>query len=502
MDFKTKIGNYFNAGYPAVQILTYEEQRLMNDLKDVFGKENLIAWTMTQGYHEIGSIKLENPPVDAFDGLSQINQQNKKVIVFYDIEELTNAPEIKRKIRDILPVFENTGKKAIFITKKKIDMAEIVEMEYDLPDVEGRNKILEGILKSNPDVKVSGKIKKQMVQVSAGLTCEELKNTFSLAAIENKGFNGKTVKAIQRLKIEILQKGGTLQYYEPDSETADVGGNKGLMDYIEKRKSLFSEDAKKAGIPTPKGVILTGVSGTGKSLSAKVIASLLGIPLLRLNVGALFGGLVGKSEENLRDALKKVDVMSPCVLWIDEIEKAFGGIKSGNTGSDVPQRIFGELLTWMTETKSEVFKIATCNNMDVLPAEITNRTRFDEVFFLDLPSKEERKEVLEIHLKKQNQSVGEDAIEAFATSSDGYTPSEIEQIVKDAVINSYYNKEKVTGAYLQESISNIKPISKIMEADITKLRTMARDRYRFANGNGNSSSSTVVKDNNGRKLNV
>jgi len=500
MNFKTELVNYFKAGIPAVQVVTFEEQRILNEIVNAYEDRGVAIWKVTKGWHTNGDGNMEDKTENIMSPFINFLTRPEKILVIFDFDELgEERPEFKRKVRDALPVLENGEKKMIFINKKPIEMQEIFRLEYELPDRESINKILEGIIESvneaGADIKPSKKEKLNAVQSAQGLTENELKNAFSLALVKTKKLNGEATKIIQKFKVDTLASGGTLEFFEPDVAFADIGGNAELKQYIQKRALLFSDDAKKAGVPTPKGIIICGITGTGKSLSAKMIGSLYNLPLIRLNVGSLFGGLVGQSEENLRMTMKKIEAISPCILWIDEIDKAFAGIKSGNTGSDVPQRLFGELLTFFTESKKQIFKIATCNNMAVLPPEITNRTRFDDCFFIDLPTENERREIFKIHLAKNNIELK--SYDKAVKASNGYTPSEIENIIKEAIINSYYEKKDVDEAELLAAIKSSKPISITMKSDIDAMRADAKDRYRFANG-----TEEPVKIEGGRKIDL
>lgn len=503
--FSETLVNMFKAGVPAVQISTAEEQRCCRDIIAILeakdGKDCVILWSLTQGYHKFGQGKIASQPTDTYSGLTGIDEVREQYILFHDMDEEVSPgnpfyrlPEVRRKLKDILPILENSDKKLIFITKGYMDIPEVLKVDYELPDAKSLKEILmdieasviqatDGKISMSKDKRERAIQEANMVKSAQGLTAYEAKNAFSLAIIKERNFGDRASQFVQKMKAEQISNNGVLEYYEPNYTLKDMGGSRGLVEYLTKRKKLFTEQARSLGLPRPKGVIITGITGTGKSLTAKITSSLYGLPLVRLNVGAIFGGIVGESEKNLRKAIKQIEAMAPVILWIDEIDKAFSGIKSGQTGSDVPQRLFGELLTWFTESKKEVFKVATCNNILVLPPEITNRTRFDEVFFIDLPTESERMDVARIHLEKNGQKFTEKDIKIFAKETDGYTPSEIEQIVYDALIGAYYETDKaeVRIEHILESVKSIKPVSQIMKDDIDRLRQYAKDRFRPAN---------------------
>jgi len=483
MSFIDNLNRHFNAGVPIIQVVTNEETKLLNDLSSEYGDDNLIMWSLTQGFFKYGEIKQQPEGGDIVTALGSLFDNTQRITVFLDVDSFGDDVAVRRRIKDILPLLENEDKKYIFINKKYVDMTEIIDIPYDLPTVEKISAILDDVVESFSDgdekkLAVENIIRDELITSAIGLTVFEIKNAFYLSVIEAGGFNSDTVRAVSKFKAEQLSKAGVLEFFEPDVNLQDVGGNKSLIEYIEKRKSLYSKDARSKNIPFPKGIILTGITGTGKSLTAKMIGSFFNVPLLRFNIGAVFGSLVGQSEERFRKATQQVEAIGRCVLWVDEIEKAFSGVKSGQVGSDVSPRLFGEFLTWLTERSGESYVVATCNDILKLPPEITNRSRFDEVFFIDLPNEDERKEVFNIHLNKHGCKVGD--LTKSVKNSEGYTSSEIEQIVIDAMINSYYDDKKVSEYYLLESIKSIAPISKTMKDDIDELRRYSKNRFRMA----------------------
>jgi SpoVK/Ycf46/Vps4 family AAA+-type ATPase len=289
--------------------------------------------------------------------------------------------------------------------------------------------------------------------------------------IEKKKFD---VSVICREKAAIVKKTGLLEVIDTDTTLTDVGGLENLKDWLEARKDCFSEKARKFNITPPKGILLIGVPGTGKSLIAKAVASAWGRPMLRLDMGKVFGSLVGESESNLRKCLHMANAVSPCVLFVDELEKAFAGAKAGSSGdSGVTRRLFGSFLTWLQEKTADVFLVATANDVQDLPPELLRGGRFDSIFWVDLPDEIQRQEILSIHLKKVNRPVNMYNIKELAQASTGFSGAEIEVWVKEALVNAFQKDSELQDKHLLNTVSCITPISKLMEQAIKEAKAWA-----------------------------
>ena len=261
-----------------------------------------------------------------------------------------------------------------------------------------------------------------------------------------------------------------------------VGGLDALKSWLIKRSVVFSDQARDYGLPAPKGVLLLGVQGCGKSLMAKTISNIWQLPLLRFDVGQVFGSLVGSSEENIRRAIKVAESVSPVVFWVDEIDKAFRGSRGSGAGTDggTSARVFSTFLTWLSEKQEPVFVVATANDISALPPELLRKGRFDEIFFVDLPSFTERKEIFRVHIAKRKMNTDEFDLEALAQSATGYSGAEIEEAIISAMFDSFYEKEKLTTDRLIEGLKLTVPLSKTMSEDIDELRKWADGRARAA----------------------
>jgi SpoVK/Ycf46/Vps4 family AAA+-type ATPase len=282
-------------------------------------------------------------------------------------------------------------------------------------------------------------------------------------------------------KEHIIKRDGLLEYYHPEGGLDSVGGLDNLKQWLSLRANAFSEEALEFGIETPKGVLLLGLPGCGKSLTAKSVSKAWNFPLLRFDLGKVFGGIVGQSESNMRRALDVAKTIAPCVLWIDEIEKGLSGLSSSDrTDGGTTSRVFGTFLTWMQEKTEPVFVVATANNIENLPPELLRKGRFDEIFFVDLPTLEERKEIFKIHITKKNRSISDFDLNELAQKTSGLTGAEIQSIIADALFESFSNKEKLNNKMILTEKEKITPLSRVMAEKIESLRSWAKNRARFA----------------------
>jgi SpoVK/Ycf46/Vps4 family AAA+-type ATPase len=335
--------------------------------------------------------------------------------------------------------------------------------------------------------------RRDLADGARGFTMAEAENAVALAAIRpNIGKDAKTdpliwdATVVKDEKCETVKKTGFLTYYpETGTDLTQLGGMDLLKGWMMKRAKVFKQPEKAAqfGLPIPKGVLMLGPPGTGKSLGARVVANTFRLPLIRVDMGAIFGGIVGQSEANSRDVIRRLEAMSPCVGWLDEIEKGFAGSGGGQLDSGVGARVLGTFLTWMQEKTAQVFIYATANNVAALPPELLRKGRFDEMFFVDLPTKAERKEIFKIHIKKfgREKMIGSKIdIDQLAAQTAGYTGSEIEAVIRDALFDAFEAEKDLNMFDIQEAKSNVIPLSKLMKADIDALRDWAKGRTRPA----------------------
>jgi SpoVK/Ycf46/Vps4 family AAA+-type ATPase len=311
----------------------------------------------------------------------------------------------------------------------------------------------------------------KLVRSALGLSANQAQRVFAKAIVSGGVLNEEDIALITQEKKQIIRDFGALEFYDCHESLGDAGGLQELKQWLRLRESAFSQEARSYGLPEPKGIALIGIPGTGKSLTAKMIAGLWSLPLLRLDIGALYGSLVGESEENTRRALKLAETIAPCVLWIDELEKA---ISMGGGDGGTSMRVFGTLLSWMQEKKKPVFVVATANDISRLPPELLRRGRFDEIFFLDLPTQPERAEILKVHIAKRNRPPERFDVERLASLSEGYVGAEVEQAVIDAMYRAFNDASKPGREFTTEDIAQclgkLVPMSRSQKEIVDSLR--------------------------------
>jgi len=320
-----------------------------------------------------------------------------------------------------------------------------------------------------------------LLEAARGLTVMEARLAFGLAAHELKRLDGSAVSIVSGEKKRVIRQSGILEYFEADAQMADVGGLENLKVWLDRRGKAFGHGARQWGLDAPKGLVLLGIQGCGKSLIAKSIAAAWKFPLLRFDLGRVFGGIVGQSESNIRTALQVAEALAPCVLWIDEIEKGLSGMNSsGDLDSGVSARIGGTLLTWMQEKKAPVFVVATANNIEALPPELLRKGRFDEVFFVDLPTANAREEILRIHITKKGRDAAAFELPKLASLSRGFSGAELEEAVREGMFDAFASQKELSTSHIAKAIGATYPLSRTMREAINGLREWAKARARLA----------------------
>jgi SpoVK/Ycf46/Vps4 family AAA+-type ATPase len=339
------------------------------------------------------------------------------------------------------------------------------------------------------DVSLTEEEREAVLKSALGLTVDEAENVFAKSLVEVKRFDPAII--IQE-KEQIIRKSGILEYYHSNEHFDNIGGLEHLKEWLTIRKRGFSEKAREYGLPFPSGLLLIGIPGTGKSLTAQAVASLWKLPLLRFDVGKVFGGVVGESERNIRHAIKTAESVSPSLLWIDEIEKGFAGVQSSNlTDAGTTSRVFGTFITWLQEKKKPVFVIATANNVNQLPPELMRKGRFDEIFFLDLPSPNEREDIFSIHIKKRGREIAKFDLKTLVGLSKGYSGAEIEQTIVTSMFEAFSEDREVETTDVMNALEDMVPLSRLMKEEITSLRTWAQARARLASKTEQQKKSSV-----------
>ncbi|HEY9738663.1 MAG TPA: AAA family ATPase, partial [Trichocoleus sp.] len=304
----------------------------------------------------------------------------------------------------------------------------------------------------------------------------QARKVIAYAALQDGTLNSEDVQRVLERKARVLHEEGLLDYFPPETNLAQLGGFEGLKQWLARAKVGFSAQAKAFDLPAPKGILIVGIQGCGKSLSAKTIAREWNLPLLKLDAGRLYDKYVGESEKNFRRAVTLAETMAPCVLWIDEIEKSMGQSGSDADGG-LSRRLFGYFLTWLQEKSQEIFVVATANDLSQIPPELLRKGRFDEIFFVDLPEAKERAAILHIHLARHKQPPQRFDMAALVQATDGFSGAEIEQVVISAIYRAIYEKRAVDTALLVEEIKRTVPLSVCRREDIQRLRTFAQTRF-------------------------
>jgi len=320
--------------------------------------------------------------------------------------------------------------------------------------------------------------RERVIDAAVGLTANEAENVFARSLVERKKFD---VDIILTEKEQIIRKSGILEYYRQDESMGDVGGLEVLKEWVRKRGHAAGQKAREFGLPAPRGILMLGVQGCGKSLSCKAVAAQLELPLLRLDVGKVFGGFVGQSEENMRRAIRMAESVAPAVLWLDELEKGFAGTQSsGISDGGTTARVFASFVTWLQEKKAAVFVVATANRIEDLPPELLRKGRFDEIFFVDLPQEVERREIFEIHLRKRMRRPEDFRVEELARVTDGFSGAEIEQAIVSALYDAFDGGRDICTEDLLATVRSSVPLSRTMREQIADLREWAATRARNA----------------------
>lgn len=401
-----------------------------------------------------------------------------------------NNSLVIRKLRDLAHRLKKSFQ-TIFILSPAINIPpelekEITIFDFPLPGHDELKELIDNIeynLKNREDVEfsLSDGEKEKLIDTVTGLTYEETERVLAKSIVMDKKLSAEDINVVLEEKKQIIRKAGLLDYYQTDEKIADIGGLDLLKDWLTKRRSAYTKEAADFGLPWPKGILLLEIPGCGKSLTAKSVSSLWGMPLLRLDMGRLFGSFIGESEENMRQALRLAESIAPTVLWIDEVEKGLSGVKSsGSSDAGTTARVFGSFVTWMQEKTSAVFVVATANDISLLPPELLRKGRFDEIFFVDLPNLEERKKIFQIHIKKRGRQPKNFNLNLLAEKSANYSGSEIEQAIISALFDAFYNKQDLTTEGILRALQETVPLSVTMKEDIDYLRSWAKTRARYA----------------------
>ena len=486
-NMRNKIINYIRAGYPGLFLVSPEEQRVEAELKGIAREVGfkLYAWSTTTGLidTEKGAARQANDPMEALLAIMELPE--KAIIVLRDFHLFLNGdpnPVLLRQLKDTLQHAKSRNKPLIILGCRlclppELER-EVTVVEFSLPGKEELGQVLDGVLECAALGSLGEKDREAALDAASGLTTIEAENGFALSVAETKGI---VATIIAREKAQAVKKNGLLEIIETKESLESIGGLDVLKDWLLKRRDAFGKKARAYGLPVPKGLLIIGIPGTGKSLTAKATASVFGVPLLRLDAGRIFAGLVGQSEYNLRSVIQTAEAIAPCVLWLDEIEKGMSGSKSsGATDGGTSARVLGTFLAWMQEKSAPVFVVATANDVSQLPPEMLRAGRWDQLFFVDLPNETEREAIWSIQIGKHSRDPKDFDTRQLAKATDGLTGSEIETVFVESMYQAFDDDKEPTDLTAARVLTEFVPLSKTMAEQITGLRNWAKGRARFA----------------------
>jgi len=473
---------------PFIAIETLEEDRVEQALERVAQRLNipLFVWTMTRGLRRAGALEPlydTKEPLKALRNLSDL--PNAGIYLMKDLYRSLGDAAVVRTLQDLARAFSH-DRRAIVLTAPRVELpSELATLaslaKLELPTEEDLRALAQEVfgtlsrqhrLGPPPDPGVLDKIAAAL----RGLTLFEAERALTRAVLDDPTLGPRDIEVITQMKKEILSRDRVLDCVPQKEGLDEVGGLRGLKAWLEKRRDALTPEAKKFGVEAPRGILLLGVQGCGKSLAAKAVAKTWSLPLLRLEPGRLFDKFIGESEKNLDRALATAERMAPCVLMIDEIEKGFASVVSSDSDGGLSRRILGRLLGWMQEREAPVFLVATCNQITALPPELMRKGRFDEIFFIDLPGLDERCQIFSIHLTRRHRDPKGFDLDALAAASDGFSGAEIEQAVVAALYTAFARRAELSTAHILEEIKATKPLSVTRAEEIEALREWAKGR--------------------------
>lgn len=489
---KDKLIHYIDAGFPIIYLNTFEEDKVDDIVEEIHFDREVYEWNEMNGYIDFESKTplIEDCTLDMMlEQLKIPDMLEDKIILLKDINAYLDDSKIVSMIKGVAHMI-NQGVIAniiivssILVIPKEIEKF-ITILEMDYLDSDEIKEIIWQFIDDYELSNVSNDLVNELSVAFKGLTEFEINNLLALAYSADGELTRKDLRLIFEQKQQMIKKAGILEMIPLKETIDDIGGLENLKNWFLRKAKVFKriDEAKEYGVDVPKGVLIAGVPGCGKSLNAKAVAHLFGVPLLRLDMGRLMGKYVGESEANLRSAISLAEAISPCVLWIDELEKAFAGIGGDNGGAEVTTRLFGNFLTWMQEKESATFVVATANDIMKLPPELLRKGRFDEIFYVGLPNDKEREKIFHIHIKKRRpQDMNQINISKLVDETRGFSGADIEGVVKDA-IETAFSKEAdcVTTEDILKAIQNTHSLSEIMKDSLEQM-TKEYEKRKFKN---------------------
>lgn len=500
-DSRTQVNNLevlIRSRYPVIYIVSPEENRVAEALGGIgqrLGRE-IVVWSCLSGLISRGGSLGGPSGEDTADPLFALKRcrafQGPALFIFKDFHHYLESgrPHILRLLREAAQSFGAACKTIILIgpfLKLPAELEkDITVVDFPMPGAEELGALLDKLASNatpgpNFSADLPGNVREEIIRAASGLTLIEAENVFTKSLVSNKRLGLEQIPDIIAEKRQIIRKSGLLDFYEPDVGMGDIGGLENLKRWLEKRKLAFSGRAEDFGLPLPKGVLMLGVQGCGKSLCAKAVSSLWRLPLLRLDIGRIFDSRAGGSEANMRQAIAIAEGMAPSILWVDEIDKAFGGQGGQQGDGGIARRVLGTFLGWLGEKTSPVFVAATANDLSAMPPELLRKGRFDEIFFVDLPNDNERRNILAIHLRRRGRKPENFDLAALSLAMEGFSGAEIEQAIVSALFDAFYDQgREPTGWDIMVAATETVPLSKTMYEEIDSLREWCLPRARPA----------------------
>lgn len=479
--FKARLVRYIDAGFPIIYINTFEEDKVDSLISEISLGKEVYEWNETNGYIDFETktpLQEDCSFERMLDQLKVSDLLDRKILVFKDITSYLDEPRIVSKIKGLARMINQGVDATIIIISSVLVIPKDIEkyvtiLEMDYLNTDEIKAVIHSFVKENMNQQIDADLVEEFALAFKGLTEFEIFNLLALSYADDGELTKKDLRLIFDQKQQMIKKAGILEMIPLKETIDDVGGLENLKAWFIKKAKVYKNmnNAKKYGVDMPKGVLIAGIPGCGKSLNAKAAANLFEVPLLRLDMGRLMGKYVGESEGNLRNAIALAEAISPCVLWIDELEKAFAGIGGVGGGAEVTTRLFGNFLTWMQEKESPTFVVATANDITKLPPELLRKGRFDEIFYVGLPNKEEREKIFSIHIRKRRpQDLRNIRLKDLVSITEGFSGADIEGVVKDAIESAFAeDKVSIQTADVIDAIKDTHSLSEIMKEELEKM---------------------------------
>lgn len=481
MKFNDDLNLFLKARYPILYITTIEEERveyiIRKNIKTNLNR-SIYTWDFVDGYTNNPNNEefAKRNPLQALELIEKLNSSTPALFILKDFNRFLTDLAISRKLKNVNRILKLQPKTIIILGSEltiPIELKDLITvLEFQLPLETEINQELTRLITSL-NIELDALLFENLIRACQGLSLERIRRVLSKIIATYKTIDKNSISVLLNEKRQIINQTEILEYWDVNEKITNLGGLDNLKDWLKKRRTAFSLQAEKYGLPIPRGLLLVGIQGTGKSITAKAIANEWQLPLLKLDVGKLFGGIIGESESRLRQMINVSETISPCILWIDEIDKAFS-INDNKSDSGTSNRVLATFISWLSEKTKPVFVIATANNIEMLPLEIIRKGRFDEVFFLDLPKKEEREEIFKIHIKAFRPNSWQSFnYKKLAKLSELFSGAEIRQSIIEAMYQAFYQKREFTTEDICIALDELIPLAQLETHQTLKLQTWA-----------------------------